>query len=267
MHQYNPASPEAFGSEAWVGHLEALFCADTANEVWDMHCAAMAAFGFDRLLYGFTRFRNGTAMGRPEDYLILSNHSSDYLAGFIGGGMYQYGPMVRWAAENEGACSWRLIGDLVQRGDLSEREQAVLEFNRKHGVQAGYSISFRDQSLRSKGAVGLCARRGLDQDAVDAIWAEHGRAIQVLNTVLHLRISTMPLNLSPRALTPRQREVLEWVGEGKTSADIATILGVTVATVEKHLRLAREALGVETTAQALLSATFRNLIFGQRTKF
>lgn len=267
MYQYTAALPDAFCSDAWVGHLEALFGAETANQAWDVHCAAMESFGFDRMLYGFTRFRNGNGMGRPEDYLILSNHTSDYLSGFLGGDMYQHGPMVRWAAENEGACSWRLICERLQKGELTEREMDVIKFNRKHGVQAGYSISFRDQSLRSKGAVGLCARRGLDQDAVDAIWKQHGRTIMTLNTVLHLRISTMPLSLSQRALTPRQREVLEWVGEGKTSADIATILGVTVATVEKHLRLAREALGVETTAQALLSATFRNLIFGQRTKF
>ena len=64
-----------------------------------------------------------------------------------------------------------------------------------------------------------------------------------------------------RKLTGRQREALEWVGEGKTTQDIATIMGLTQATVEKHLRLAREALGVETTAQAVLKASYQNQIF------
>ncbi|HBQ37029.1 MAG TPA: LuxR family transcriptional regulator, partial [Rhodobacteraceae bacterium] len=43
--------------------------------------------------------------------------------------------------------------------------------------------------------------------------------------------------------------------------DIATIMDLTSATVEKHLRLAREALDVETTAQAVLKASYQSQIF------
>jgi hypothetical protein len=39
------------------------------------------------------------------------------------------------------------------------------------------------------------------------------------------------------------------------------IMGLTSATVEKHLRLAREALAVDTTAQAVLKASFSNQMF------
>ena len=99
------------------------------------------------------------------------------------------------------------------------------------------------------------------QHEVDAIWDAHGRELMVINTLTHLRISAMPFASSRRPLTPRQREVLEWVADGKTSADIATIMGLTVATVEKHLRLAREALDVDTTAQAVLKASVQKQIF------
>jgi LuxR family transcriptional regulator len=99
------------------------------------------------------------------------------------------------------------------------------------------------------------------QHEVDAVWDEHGREITAINNVTHLRITSMPFASSRRALTPRQREALEWVGDGKTTQDIATIMGLTSATVEKHLRLAREALDVDTTAQAVLKASFQNQIF------
>ena len=62
-------------------------------------------------------------------------------------------------------------------------------------------------------------------------------------------------------LTKRQREMLQWVGDGKTTQDIALLIVLTPATVEKHLRLAREALDVETTAQAVLKAAFYNQMF------
>jgi DNA-binding CsgD family transcriptional regulator len=71
---------------------------------------------------------------------------------------------------------------------------------------------------------------------------------------------TLPYS-GARHLTRRQREVLQWVGDGKTTQDIALLIGLTPGTVEKHLRLAREALDVETTAQAVLKAAFYNQMF------
>jgi DNA-binding CsgD family transcriptional regulator len=82
----------------------------------------------------------------------------------------------------------------------------------------------------------------------------------VMNNVFHLKLLTLPYSGS-RQLTQRQREVLQWVGDGKTAQDIGLLMGLTAATVEKHLRLAREALDVETTAQAVLKAAFYNQMF------
>ncbi|MEL7089988.1 MAG: helix-turn-helix transcriptional regulator, partial [Planctomycetota bacterium] len=102
---------------------------------------------------------------------------------------------------------------------------------------------------------------GMSQDEVDAMWDEHGNDIQLMNNIAHLKILTLPYVSPKRVLTRRQREALEWVGDGKTMQDIAVLMGLTSATVEKHLRLAREALAVETTAQAVLKAAFANQMF------
>ena len=77
---------------------------------------------------------------------------------------------------------------------------------------------------------------------------------------MHLKLLTLPYS-GARPLTRRQIEVLQWVGDGKTNDDIAILMGLTVGTVEKHLRLARDALNVETTAQAVLKASFFNQMF------
>ncbi len=55
-------------------------------------------------------------------------------------------------------------------------------------------------------------------------------------------------------LTRREAEVLAWVAEGKTSGDIACILGIRPKTVEKHLEHVFEALGVETRTAAAVRA-------------
>lgn len=244
-----------------VSHLERIFDANSIEEIWARHVDKMAEFGFDRLLYGFTRFMTSTSFGDHDDALVLSNHEDAYLDAFVRTGLYYHAPMVRWASEHEGVGSWRKITERVSQGNLTPTERRVLEVNQRFNVAAGYSISFKDVSVRAKGAIGLCARAGLSQDDVDAIWAEHGSTLTVINKVTHLRIVAMPFISSRRPLTARQREALEWVGDGKTMQDIATIMGLTPATIEKHLRLAREALDVETTAQAVLKASFQNQIF------
>lgn len=241
-------------------HLLAVTSARTDGELWSLHTSRMARFGFDRLIYGYTRYRTNHSLGDPQDWVILTTQSAEYMEEFLGQGHVLNAPMVRWALENNGACSWRWMEEMLRNDMLTDREKRVLEFNRQHGVTAGYTLSFRSVSERSKGAIALTAPRGMTQDEVDEIWAEHGDELMVTNSVMHLKLLTLPYS-GARPLTKRQREVLQWVGDGKTTQDIAILLELTPATVEKHLRLAREALDVETTAQAVLKAAFYNQMF------
>ncbi|MEI9895270.1 MAG: LuxR C-terminal-related transcriptional regulator [Chthoniobacter sp.] len=55
------------------------------------------------------------------------------------------------------------------------------------------------------------------------------------------------------ALTPREREVLRWVAEGKSNSEISLILGLTTGTVKLHVERILAKLGVENrTAAALI---------------
>jgi DNA-binding NarL/FixJ family response regulator len=63
-----------------------------------------------------------------------------------------------------------------------------------------------------------------------------------------------PEPLLSLGLTPRVAEVLLWVAQGKTNADIATILGISEWTVKKHVLEIFEKLGVETRTAASLRA-------------
>ncbi|WP_296426433.1 LuxR family transcriptional regulator [Yoonia sp.] len=244
----------------FVQQLEKLTNARTVEELWNIHTTQMVAYGFDRLMYGFTRYRTSSSLGDPQDWVLLSTQSPEYMKAFFDEGLYYHAPMLKWALANNGACSWRWMMDMSRIDNLTASEQRVMEFNRRMDVTAGYTISFRSISERTKGAIALTARPGISQDAVEQTWARHGDAIIVMNNVMHLKLLTLPYS-GERHLTKRQREVLQWVGDGKTTQDIAVLLGLTPATVEKHLRLARDALDVETTAQAVLKAAFYNQMF------
>jgi DNA-binding CsgD family transcriptional regulator len=51
-------------------------------------------------------------------------------------------------------------------------------------------------------------------------------------------------------LTLREREVLRWLARGKTNAEIGAILGISAATVSKHLEHIYPKLGVENRTAA-----------------
>ncbi|MGS4947044.1 helix-turn-helix transcriptional regulator [Meridianimarinicoccus sp. RP-17] len=239
--------------------IETISDAATVEAVWDVLVDRLGRHGFDRLMYGLTRYKTASSFGDPQDMLILTNHPPAYTDRFIGDAMYFHAPMVRWSEENVGACGWRWVQDNFDSFTPAERK--VLDFNRSMGVIAGYTISFPHSSHRCRGAMALTARAGMAQHEVDAIWAEQGREIHALCNVAHLKLMSLPYSGSRRALTRRQREVLEWVGDGKTMQDIADIMGLTPATIEKHLRLARDALDVDTTAQAVMKVSLQNQIF------
>ncbi|WP_238380962.1 helix-turn-helix transcriptional regulator [Alkalilacustris brevis] len=242
-------------------HVEKILQSTSVDEIWALHCAKMGQYGFDRLIYAFTRFLHRLELTDLNDVLILSNMSRSYLDQYFGNRYHITGPMTRWAMANTGACSWRMIEEMARRGELSEEERRTVAFNRSMGVSAGYSISFGDIASRFRGAIALCAAPGLSQAEADATWQRHGREILMINQITHLRIINLPYVLENQSLTPRQREVLELIADGRSNSEIAAILGVIPATVEKHLRLAREALSADSTTQAVLKALFNNLIF------
>lgn len=239
--------------------IEEIIDAATVEAVWEVLVQRLGEHGFDRLMYGLTRFKTANSFGDPQDMLVLTNHAPAYIDRFIGEAMYFHAPMVGWSTENVGACGWRWVQENFESFTAAERR--VLEFNKAMGVVAGYTISFPHSSHRSRGAMALTAKPGLSQQEVEEIWQTHGRDLHALCNVAHLKFMSLPHHGSRRALTKRQREVLEWVGDGKTTQDIADIIGLTAATVEKHLRLARDALDVETTAQAVMKASLQNQIF------
>ena len=64
----------------------------------------------------------------------------------------------------------------------------------------------------------------------------------------------------PDPLTPREREVLQLVAEGKTTKEVAGILGVSVKTAESHRTRLMEKLDIHETAGLVRYAIRRGLV-------
>jgi DNA-binding response OmpR family regulator len=85
----------------------------------------------------------------------------------------------------------------------------------------------------------------------------------VLDTIISARLAGVArIALWPRLLdmNDRQLEMLTWTARGKTSWEIAKILGLSKKTVDFHLDGARTKLGASTRTEAAIKAALGRLI-------
>lgn len=92
-------------------------------------------------------------------------------------------------------------------------------------------------------------------DQVRAPLARFFRQTEGLARLAPALATPQPSPLAP--LTPRERQVLQWVAAGKTDRDIAQIIGISPRTVHKHLQHVYTKLGVETRTAAAMRALSR----------
>lgn len=240
--------------------MRAMMRARTSFEVWAIYADAVTCLGFGKLLYGGTRIpTQGKQIGDIRDALILHRGPQEYADIYLGEELFLHSTAYVWAATNSGFASWAEALSSYTGAPRPEHLR-ILQLNGKFGIRAGY-VGSLDYLVRGMhGVIGLSPTQALDQPQTDELWAKVGPDIEMLSELLQLRIASLPMPGQRRPLTTRQREALHWVAQGKTMQDIGEILNVSPATIEKHLRMAREALDATTTAHAVQKATSLNLL-------
>jgi DNA-binding CsgD family transcriptional regulator len=151
--------------------------------------------------------------------------------------------------------------------DFEERERTILTLLRPHLIR-------RYQYVRAQGraASALAALETADEAIV--VLGQDGRAefatprarrllsaygfdVTDIPNVPPLRVRSVRSDVvlleerRPLGLTPREREILALVAEGKTNAQIASVLWISPATVGKHLENAYAKLGATSRTAAL----------------
>lgn len=102
------------------------------------------------------------------------------------------------------------------------------------------------------GAHAYCLKTAAAQELVSAIRAVSEGATYVTPSLAGAVFGGLGLDerdRTPEDLTPREREVLQLVAEGKSSKEIASELHLAVSTVETHRKLIMAKLGITTIAE------------------
>ncbi|WP_162798571.1 autoinducer binding domain-containing protein [Sulfitobacter sp. SK012] len=151
------------------------------SDVWALHAEQMSLYGFDRLLYLATSFREHGRWGENADVLVLSNYNKDIIDHYVGKGLHKKANMVPQEKSKPGAYSWREFLERQKRGEITDDEKELGELRTKWKIHAGYTIWFDEISERNNSVMGLGANRKLSQDRVDALWAQKGSEIFLLS--------------------------------------------------------------------------------------
>ena len=95
-------------------------------------------------------------------------------------------------------------------------------------------------------------------EAIDAL--SEGRTYLSGEAQRVLGAAAMPSESGDDALTPREREVVQLVAEGRLNKQVAHLLGVSVKTVETHRAAVMRKLGLHSTAELVRYALRNGLI-------
>jgi DNA-binding CsgD family transcriptional regulator len=135
------------------------------------------------------------------------------------------------------------------------------------GEAGEFGVGRQGLTFPIRGAKGESALFSVTSDLPDGEWQDarrtYVRDFQIIAHTIHskgLRIGgAAPPDYSNK-LTPRQRECLTWCAVGKTSEDIATILGISEGVVRIHLQSAQHKLNCLNRTHTVAKAMAYKLI-------
>lgn len=118
------------------------------------------------------------------------------------------------------------------------------------------------------GAHGYVAKQASSAELLDAIRAVLNGQYYVTSLIVGKQAEllaqrdprTNPASLFTNKLTPRQREVLQLIAEGKAAKEIATILKISTKTAEFHRGAIMDELGLRTTAELTRYAILTGIV-------
>lgn len=169
-------------------------------------------------------------------------------------------PLVRAHGRNPAATTQR-ISDLTPAADF-RRTALFQDYYRPIGVDHAMAMPIH---VRRNVLVSFVFNRSgrdfsdRDRACLEAIRPHLGNLYRLSDEIEGARSAWGVPSVSQEALrdvplTAREREVLHWLGGGKTDRDIAAILAISPRTVHKHLQRIYEKLGVETRTAAVVRA-------------
>lgn len=184
---------------------------------------------------------------------VFNNLDPEFLAQVRARGYDSHAIIASSAANRQEPYFWSQVGSFVQ---LTQEQKEYLAFLKAYGFRDGVTVPV----FGAKGSVALVAGCAKSQDL--KIAPADLLDLQLVCTFVHKRYLQIcgASDAELPNLTRREREVLTWMAQGKSTSVIADILGVSEHTVDTLIRRMFFKLGVNDRISAVLKGVGAGLV-------
>jgi LuxR family quorum-sensing system transcriptional regulator CciR len=202
--------------------------------------AAELGFSFHALVY------HGSPARASDTRLALIDYPGSWQERFDADGLYRIDPVQCACRTQLVGFAWSELGALLR---LAPRQRRILEESRRHGIGEGFTVPIHLPGERAA-SCSFATRAG------SALPARNLMAAQLVGQ-FGFELSRRVGRTRPRSterLSPRQRECVLLMAQGKSDWEIARILDLSEETVTKYLNTARSRFDVARRTQLAIVA-------------
>lgn len=208
---------------------------------------AAKALEFDHVAYGLRMSLPFT----DSKVFLVSNYPAGWRSRYKEAGYLETDPTVLHGRRSQAPVTWN--------DDLFAQTPDFWTEARSFGLREGWAQS----SIDGRGVAGMLTLSRSRQKLSPAELRAKDAPMRWLVNVSHVAFSRMltpKLDPAPEpSLTEREVEVLKWIADGKTSRDTAEILGISIETVNFHMKNAISKLGAPNKTAAAVRAAILGL--------
>ncbi len=182
-----------------------------------------------------------------EDCLWMNTRPQQYIQYYAEKKQILSDPLVTEFRQNIHPFSWNDI----RKRRLSKLERTIIDEGSDWGARDGFMIPIVTRS----GSVSGFTPCGFEPDlSPRARAALEVIAIYSHHALMRAKEQAKRDELKHEPLSPREREILQWVASGKTDEEIGEILTIATTTVTKHVENAKRKLNVFRRTYAAIQA-------------
>ena len=190
-------------------------------------------------------------MRNHDVFVHLHNYPPDWATYYVERQLYRHDPVLEACNHTNIGFAWDDIETLIR---MTPRLRFTIESSAQNGLGTGFTVPAHipgeppgSCSFVTKPGVVLPRRNLFIAELVGNFAFAAARRINGLARVA---------DLAHAGLTPRQRECVYWLSQGKTAWEIGVILGISHETVTQHLNMACERYGVGKRRPMVLKAIY-----------
>ncbi|ENU44438.1 LuxR family transcriptional regulator AbaR [Acinetobacter seifertii] len=237
--------------ESWQEDLlSAFLIVQDEYQLFEVVKSTASKLGFDYCAYGM---QSPLSIAEPKT-IMLNNYPQAWQQRYVEQQYVKVDPTVQHCMVSLKPLVWS------SQYTHTQAEKDFWEEARSYGLNVGWAQSSRD-FIGTRGMLTLA--RSSDQLSEKEQKAQYTNMYWLTQTVhssIAKIVNDVEFSQFNLYLTNREKEVLRWTAEGKTSAEIAQILGVSERTINFHLSNSMQKLNVNNKISAAIRAVMLGLL-------